>query len=91
MKSFEEMWKQAKELGEDVKGLAEDFFKRYADKIKEDDMLTIIGILAEIDGWHNYVSDEKVDLCTFKAEINKLRNLIIGHSHLLDKVVAPIE
>jgi len=91
MKSFEEMWEQAKSLGAEVKGLAEDLYQRYKDKIAEEDMQEIINLIAEVHGWLSYLDDNKVDIDDFKAELNKLKKMLKEHSHLADKVVAPVE
>jgi uncharacterized protein YpuA (DUF1002 family) len=91
MKTFEEMWKEAKSLGADVRGLAEEFYEKYKDKITEEDMQTIINLIAEIDGWHTFLNDNKVDTDDFIADMKKVKTLLQKHSHLLDKVVIPLE
>lgn len=87
MKTFEQIWKDAKDSGNDIKTLAEDFHKRYADKINEGDMQTIIGILQSIDGYFTYLSEEKIE----HADLNKVKIMLKTHSHLLDKIVIPLE
>jgi len=91
MKSFEEMWELAKSLGVEVQGLAEDLYLRYKDKIAEEDMQEIINLIAGVNGWLSYLDDNKVDIDDFQAELNKLKKMLKEHSHLADKVVAPIE
>jgi len=86
MKSFEEMWELAKSLGADVKGLSEELYNRYKDKIAEEDLEAIINLLAEIDSWHDFLRTEKID----HVDFNRLKKMLKEHSHLLDKVVLPV-
>jgi len=87
MKSFEELWKEAKEIDSDLKDLAEDYYEKYKDTLTEDCLRILINILAAIDNWHTYLNDEKID----HVDLGKVKKMFKEHSHLLDKVVLPVE
>jgi len=91
MKTFEQMWKEAKEIGDDTKALAENFYNTFKDKISETEMQCVIEVLSEIDGMQNYLLNEKVE----KAELNQVKMTLSKnlkeHAHLDGKVVTPLE
>jgi len=88
MKTFKEMWESATDLGADLKSLAEEYYNlSVKTNIPEDKIQAVINIFAQVNGLIDYLEDTFAE----KSEQNKLRTLLKNHSHLLDKVVLPME
>ena len=85
--NFEKVWKDAKELGMDLEGFAEELVEAMKKEgISEQLQIRIVEVFAEIDALIDFVCETKLGIDPFKKWH---RNKFLKHAHNGDKILVP--